>query len=261
MNDWINDLFVERADLFLKLLNQRWAQTEELVNGMSRLLDGFGIKSGSLLDLCCGNGRVSIFMAKRGFKTVGVDISRAFVEDARKKAGEHGVSIAVTFLEGDVRKLKKIVGRVPQHFDVVVNAWTSVGFYSVEDDLSIFKQARQLSREGAILFIAETMHTEYLSAKFFPTSYEEVDDIVMLENRKYNPISAQANTSWTFYKKRGQNLEFIDKVDIEHHVYSPSELSFLLRKSGWETLAFYGRLSTLQPMNPLTGLNLVAKAS
>jgi len=190
MNDWINKLFVEHADLFLKLLNQRWAQTEELVNGMSRLLDGFGIKSGSLLDLCCGNGRVSICMAKRGFKTVGVDISRAFIEDARKKAGEHGVSSVVTFLEGDVRKLKKVVGGVSQPFDVVVNAWTSIGFYSVEDD-----------------------------------------------------------------------LEFMDKVDIEHHVYSPSELSFLLGKAGWETLAFYGRLSTLQPMSPLTSLNIVAKAS
>jgi hypothetical protein len=89
-----------------------------------------------------------------------------------------------------VRKLKEIVGRNRKRFDVVVNAWTSIGFFSQDDDLSIFKQARSLSREDAILFVAETMHTEYLSIKFVPTSYAEIDDIVMLENRKYDPITA-----------------------------------------------------------------------
>ena len=261
MKDWVNKLFIERSDLFLRLLNQRWLKTEELVNGMTKVLDGFGIESGNLLDLCCGNGRVSIYMAERGFKTVGVDISRAFLEDARRRAQEHGVSNLATFLEGDVRKLKETVSqRYSVPFDVLVNAWTSIGFYEEEDDLSIFRQARELSREEAILFVAETMHSEYLSIKFAPTSYTELDHILMLENRKYDPITSQATTSWIFYNRRGQDLEFIDKVDITHHVYSLSELSSLLRKAGWETVASYGNLATLQPMSPLTYMNIVAKA-
>jgi ubiquinone/menaquinone biosynthesis C-methylase UbiE len=227
---------------------------------MTRVLGGFGVESGNLLDLCCGNGRVSIYMAERGFKTVGVDISRAFLEDARRKARERGVSNLVTFLEGDVRNLNGVIGRSFQPFDIIVNAWTSIGFYRQEDDLSIFKQARQLSKEGAILFVAETMHAEYLSLKFTPTSYTELDHIIMLENRKYDPVTSQISTSWTFYNKRGQDLEFVDKVDITHHVYSLSELSALLRKAGWETVATYGSLSTLQPMSPLTHMNIVAKA-
>jgi SAM-dependent methyltransferase len=259
--DWIIRLFVDRSDLFLRLLNQRWLKTEELVNGMTRVLDNFGIRSGDLLDLCCGNGRVSIYMAKKGFRSTGIDISKAFLEDARKKAQEHEVSNLVTFLEGDVRKLKEVVHQqYSKPFDVVVNAWTSIGFYGQEDDLSIFMQARELSREGAILFVVETMHTEYLSVKFTPTSYEELDHIVMLENRKYDSITSQISTSWIFYNKRGQDLEFIDKVDITHHVYSLSELSSLLLKSGWEVVASYGNLATLQPMTPLTHMNIVAKA-
>jgi ubiquinone/menaquinone biosynthesis C-methylase UbiE len=260
MTDWVSRLFIERSDLFLRLLNQRWLKTEELVNGMIRVLGGFGVESGNLLDLCCGNGRVSVYMAERGFKTVGVDISRAFLEDARRKARERGVSNLVTFLEGDVRNLNEVVGRSFQPFDIIVNAWTSIGFYRQEDDLSIFKQARQLSKEGAILFIAETMHTEYLSIKFTPTSYTELDHIIMLENRKYDQLTSQISTIWTFYNKRGQDLEFVDKVDITHHVYSLSELSDLLRKAGWETVAAYGSLSTLQRMSPLTHMNIVAKA-
>jgi ubiquinone/menaquinone biosynthesis C-methylase UbiE len=260
MTDWITRLFVERSDLFLRLLNQRWLKTEELVNGMTKVLGGFGFESGNLLDLCCGNGRVSIYMAMRGFRAVGVDISRAFLEDANRKAKERGVSNLVTFLEGDVRNLNDVIGRNFQPFDIIVSAWTSIGFYGQEDDLSIFKQARQLSKEGTILFVAETMHTEYLSLKFTPTSYTELDHIIMLEKRKYDPTTAQISTSWTFYNKRGQDLEFVDKVDITHHVYSLSELSALLKKAEWETVATYGNLSTLQPMSPLTHMNIVAKA-
>lgn len=260
MSGWVNKLFVERSDLFLKLMDQRWPRTEELVNGMMKVLRDIGVYSGSLLDLCCGNGRISIFMAKKGFKATGVDISKAFLEDARKKAEEHDVSSTVTFLEGDVRNLKEVVGSPPQPFDVVSNVWTSIGFSSYEDDLKAFKQARELSKKSAILFIAETMHTEYLSIKFTPTSYSEFDNTVMLENRKYDPITSQANTSWIFYDKRGKNLEFIDEVEIQHHVYSLSELTSLLRKAGWETAAAYGSLATLQPMSPLTSLNIVAKA-
>jgi hypothetical protein len=158
-----------------------------------------------------------------------------------------------------VRDLKKVVRSGPKHFDVIVNAWTSIGFYSIEDDLSVFRQARELSREGAVLFITETMHTEFLSIKFAPTSYTELDDVVMLENRKFDPTNGQVNSSWIFYEKQGENLQYLDRVEIEHHVYSLSELCFLLRKAGWQPLATYGSLSTLQPMSLLTHMNIVAK--
>ena len=108
----------------------------------------------------------------------------------------------------------------------------SIGLYSKEDDLSTFKQARQLSREDAILFVAEPTHTEYLSIKSAPTSYTQVGDTVMLENRKYDPIKTWTNTSWTFYSKRSNDLEYVDRADLKHYVYSPSELSALLRKAG-----------------------------
>jgi SAM-dependent methyltransferase len=260
MNDWIKKLFFEHSELFLKLLDYRWSRTEGLVNGMTKVLNDFGITSGALLDLCCGNGRISIHMAKKAFKAVGVDISKAFVQDAKRKAKEHRVSNLATFLEGDVRKLREVVGNNLQPFDIVVNAWTSIGYYSPEDDLCIFKQARELSRKGAILFIAETMHSEYLSLKFAPTSYMEVENILVLESRNYDATKAQITTSWAFYNKRREDLEFIDRVEFELHVYSLSELCNLLSKAGWETTATYGSLATLQPRTPLSSLNIVAEA-
>ncbi|NWF87805.1 methyltransferase domain-containing protein [Candidatus Bathyarchaeota archaeon] len=260
MSDWTKKLFIENADSFLKIMEERWSRTEELVNGMVKILANFGITSGNLLDLCCGNGRVSIYMAKKGFKAIGVDISKVFIEDAKRKAKTYKVSGMVTFLQGDVKNLKKVVGCVSQPFDVVVNVWTSIGYSSPEDDLKIFKQARELSREGAILFIAETMPSEHILVKFTPTSYMEVGDIVVLENRTYDPTTSQLKTVWAFYRKWGEDLKFVDKIKLTIHVYNVSELSTLLRKADWEPTAFYGSLATLQPMNALSSLNIVAKA-
>ncbi|NIO36768.1 methyltransferase domain-containing protein [Candidatus Bathyarchaeota archaeon] len=260
MDDWVNRLFLEHSDLFLKLLNLRWSRTEELVNGIVRVLSNNGITSGNLLDLCCGNGRISIHMAKRGFRAYGIDISRAFLEDAGRKARENGVSDLVTFVEGDVRNLKDLIKSSFEPFDVVVNAWTSIGYYSEEEDLSIFRQARESSRKGSILIIAETMHTEFLSLKFAPTSFMEIEDLIMLENRKYDPTTSRINTVWTFYQRKKNDLKFIDSVEYQLHAYSLSRLCDILRQAGWDIVASYGSLSTLQQMTPLSSLNVVAQA-
>lgn len=46
---------------------------------------------------------------RRGLRLWGWDISKAFLEDAKRKAEEHKVSNMVSFLEGGVRNLKKVL--------------------------------------------------------------------------------------------------------------------------------------------------------
>lgn len=62
------------------------------------------------------------------------------------------------------------------------------------DDLKVFKQARELSKENAALLTAETMNSEFLAVKFMPANYDEVDNIVLLESRKYAPTTSQLKT-------------------------------------------------------------------
>ena len=51
-----------------------------------------GVKPGTrVLDLCCGIGRHSIQFAGRGFDVTGVDITKGYLETARKSADERGV--------------------------------------------------------------------------------------------------------------------------------------------------------------------------
>ncbi len=260
MSKWAEKLFIKRADLSSKIMNLRWPYTEKAVDAMVRLLKARGIDSGRLLDLCCGNGRISILFAKKGFESVGVDFSGDYIEDARERAVEHGVSDLASFRVGDVRKLRETLGGEPETFDAVVSVWTSIGYSTKDDDLSIFRQARELSKENSILFITETVHEGRASMRRTENSFVDLDDMIMLDQTRYDHTTSELSTTWTFYKKRGRDLEFEDVLEYKVHVYSLSELCSLLGEAGWEVEAYYGNISTLQPMSPFTSMNIVAKA-
>lgn len=119
------ELYDKYDGIFLKLLNARWKNTEKLATSMKKCLKHFGIKSGTILDLFCGNGRISVNMAKLGYKAVAIDASQVLLDDGKLKAKQYGVSSSVSFINGDVKKLKEVVHKaIPQEFsfDAVVYA-------------------------------------------------------------------------------------------------------------------------------------------
>jgi 2-polyprenyl-3-methyl-5-hydroxy-6-metoxy-1,4-benzoquinol methylase len=54
------------------------------------------LPKGKVLDLCCGAGTNTIYLAQRGFDVTGIDISRTAIEIAKKKA--HQAKVNINFL-------------------------------------------------------------------------------------------------------------------------------------------------------------------
>jgi SAM-dependent methyltransferase len=61
----------------------------------------FSYSPRTVLDLACGTGNLSIILARRGYRVIGVDGSPNMLEVARKKAESAGLNI--DFVEGDLR--------------------------------------------------------------------------------------------------------------------------------------------------------------
>jgi len=78
-----------------------------------------GIVPGRALDLGCGTGTTSIFLAAHGWDVVGVDFAPNAIWRARRKARQHGGRGSVTFLSADVSRPDFLVGSPP--FDLVVD--------------------------------------------------------------------------------------------------------------------------------------------
>ena len=110
MREWVKELFIDKADLFLKVLNSRWEIAEEEARNVASLLKTIGVvESSKILDLGCGNGRIAVNLAKLGYDVIGIDISPLLVSDAKKKAAEHGVQNKVELLASDARNLDKLL--------------------------------------------------------------------------------------------------------------------------------------------------------
>ncbi|MBT1076942.1 class I SAM-dependent methyltransferase [Geobacter grbiciae] len=66
------------------------------------------------LDIACGEGRNSIFLARHGFAVTGLDISPVAVEKARRWAGREGLDCE--FLLADLEKF-----RFTETYDLIIN--------------------------------------------------------------------------------------------------------------------------------------------
>ena len=127
-------------------------------------------ENSSILDLCCGQGRHVLELARRGFRFLtGIDRSHYLIARARSIA--RAEELPVVFREGDARKLRIADDR----FDLVYLAGNSFGYFeSMDDDIAVLREIRRLLRPGGQLLIDFT-DGEYLRNSFEPRSWEWID--------------------------------------------------------------------------------------
>jgi SAM-dependent methyltransferase len=112
------------------------------VDGLLRTLD---LKPGArVLDLACGKGRHSRYLAEKGFDVTGLDISHASISHARQFEHER-----LSFFQHDMRKPFR-----SNYFDAVLNMFTSFGYFKTDaDHLRSLQNVRQGLRPGGLLLL------------------------------------------------------------------------------------------------------------
>lgn len=143
----------------LDIKNQSW--TEETKKQVDFLITTMNLTgSERILDLACGFGRHSLEFARRGFSVVGVDITKAYVEDAARQAEIENLS--AEFLLMDIRDIN-----FSEEFDVVLNmADGAIGYLeNDEENLKIFDIVAKSLRYGG-KHVMDIMSADYADAHF-----------------------------------------------------------------------------------------------
>lgn len=110
-------------------------------------------KESSILDMGMGEGRNAVFLAQKGHKVLGVDISSVAIKKARKLAKEYGVRIQGIVASLDTYKI------APNSLDALIC------FYYVDRELNN-KMIKWLKPGGILMYEANTVKELEKSKKF-----------------------------------------------------------------------------------------------
>lgn len=108
-----------------------------------------------LVDLCCGEGRHTVALAKAGYDVTGVDLDAAALNIARRES----VDRRVTFLRADMRDLRA----VPAGGDAVICMWQSFGYFDADQNLAVLHGIRDLLRPRGRL-VLDIYHRDFFEA-------------------------------------------------------------------------------------------------
>ncbi|MEM3906131.1 MAG: methyltransferase domain-containing protein [Nitrososphaerota archaeon] len=143
--------------------------TKREVDLIIRLLDLE--PSDRILDLCCGQGRHSIELAKRGFRNIeGLDLSEYLIRLARKAAHQQGIK--VSFRVGDARNTP-----YPNDtFDAVILMGNSFGYFTDKnEDIKLLREIHRVLRPYGRLLI-DLAAGDAVRRNYAKRSWEWVDD-------------------------------------------------------------------------------------
>lgn len=193
------------------------------------LLDLTGVGEGAvILDLCCGFGRHSLEMTRRGLNVTGVDLNGSYIKRAKESASKEG--LPCTFRQEDVRNLDD-----RECYDGVVCMWNSFGYTedSDEDHRILQRVHRALKPEGFVLL--DTPGKEVIASGFEANTWFERDHYKIL-------LEYSIEMNWTILKNRWL---FFDGKDMKEYqfsqrLYSALELAQLLYKNGFDDIDIWG---------------------
>jgi len=178
-----------------------------------------------VLDLCCGQGRHSVELARRGFRVSGLDLSEHLLGLAQRRAEEAGVQ--VEFVRGDMRDLPW-----ENEFEAVINLFTSFGYLeSEEEDQRVLAAvARALRPEGRVMI--DLMNREKLLTGFRPKDWYEHEGHLVLDNHEWDVLRSRLTVTRTIIRPDAARRE----SGFVLRIYAHSEMMAMLARAGlrWE---------------------------
>jgi cyclopropane fatty-acyl-phospholipid synthase-like methyltransferase len=239
-SNWFEDFFHGiTLDLWRKAIPPEHTKAEA-----DFLIKVLGCKEGAhVLDVPCGNGRLSFELAQRGYRVTGVDISEEFIEEARtlieaamNPPANAGGSDLVTFILGDMRTIEaKAV------YDAAFCFGNSFGFMEYADMERFLSGVARALKPGARFVVNTGMAAESVLPDFEEQSCHEIGDMSIEIKERYNAEESCVDSEYVFERNGTKESRF-----AKHWIYTAAEIQRMLNRAGFKVRDCYGSLE-LEP--------------
>ncbi|WP_372752874.1 class I SAM-dependent methyltransferase [Labilibaculum sp.] len=194
-------------------------------------------KGASILELCCGTGRLTIPIAKDGYKVSGVDIMNSMLEQAKTKATEAGLEI--DFIQADIRSLE-----LHKKFDLIFIPFNSIHhLYQNADLFQTLKVVKKhLKENGLFLLDCFNPNIQYIveseKEQVEVAEYKTNDgrNILIKQKMQYENKSQINRIEWHYFI----NDKFDSIQNLDMRLYFPQELDSYLQENGFTIIHKFG---------------------
>src|SRR5271156_654552 len=185
----------------------------------------------SVLDLCCGQGRHSVQLAKRGFKVTGLDLNAEYLELASKAA--EAAKVKIDTVTGDMREIP-----FEKKFDAIVNMYSSFGYLESEDeDLRVLESAAKALKDGGQLLL-DMLNREWAIDNYIQNDWHTgADGTLYVERRDLDLATSRMHVHFIVVDADGGRRESIGHII---RLYTLTEMTRLLERVGLRVTGVFG---------------------
>jgi D-alanine-D-alanine ligase len=200
-----------------------------------------------ILDLCCGQGRHCIELARRGYRNVtGVDRSRYLIRLARKRAQNESLNVA--FKEGDARNPRL----TENSFDCVAIMGNSFGYFSnKQDDEKVLTTVGKILRLSGQL-VLDITDGAYMAEHFDRRSWEWIDE--------HHFVCRERSISQDRERLISREVIVHDEMGViadqfyAERLYTKDGIQRLLEKCGFRNIRHHGTAEALSDRDQDLGM-------
>jgi ubiquinone/menaquinone biosynthesis C-methylase UbiE len=181
-----------------------------------------------ILDLCCGQGRHGVPLARAGYRVTGLDLSPYLLEQAQSSSQRANVDIS--WVQGDMRRLPW-QGR----FDACLNLFTAFGYFEEDaENQEVLDQVCQILKPGG-QFLLDVSNRDYHLLRLYPSTWQRTGKALILEETFFDPATCRFSTTFTWVE--GEKRESLTH-SVRH--YTAPELRSMLQRAGLVPTATFG---------------------
>ena len=179
--------------------NRDYSEAALFIDNITQFLK---LKNDSICwDLCCGKGRHSVYLNKKGYHVIGTDLSQQSISEANKQSNS-----LLEFHQHDMRELFK-----SNFFDVVFNVFTSFGYFKTKnEDIAVFNSVQHsLKSDG--YFVFDYLNSNYVKQTLVNNDAKVIDGIEFFVSKKIDNNTVIKSIDFT---DKGEAYHFEEHVKL-----------------------------------------------
>ena len=203
---------LKKRQKYVNIFNDMGADWKAIVNARDTskevsFVESVLPKNGVILDLCCGTGRHSIALRKRGLNVIGMDLSRNLLAIAKLQMTRARVRFPL------IRADMRFFPFRDNLFSAVINMFTSFGYLpsESEDAVSLLEINRTLRSKGR--FLLDLANRDHIVKTFRERDWAEFEPFYLLEKRLLDLKNSRLTSQWTLIDKNTIRVKSIQRSE------------------------------------------------